>query len=154
MDFFFSNAFFLCATLSTPAILFLFINMKLNKNYFSLIIITLEWKFLTLISNFFFFFYKKYLGRGLLEEEVHQEVKEESLENKQEQYYWHQFVVTQRRLAVGPGSSPPTCRARCGRCDPCRPVHVAIQPGLSRPLEYYPEAWRCKCGNKLFMPWL
>ncbi|KAG0455059.1 hypothetical protein HPP92_024351 [Vanilla planifolia] len=53
---------------------------------------------------------------------------------------------------TGPGSSPPTCRWRCGQCAPCRPVHVAIQPGRSVPLEYYPEAWRCKCANKLFMP--
>ncbi|KAL1199967.1 EPIDERMAL PATTERNING FACTOR-like protein 4 [Cardamine amara subsp. amara] len=52
----------------------------------------------------------------------------------------------------GPGSSPPTCRSKCGRCQPCKPVHVPIQPGLSIPLEYYPEAWRCKCGNKLYMP--
>ncbi|THU59414.1 hypothetical protein C4D60_Mb07t01910 [Musa balbisiana] len=59
--------------------------------------------------------------------------------------------VARRRLA-GPGSSPPTCRDRCGRCFPCWPVHVVIQPGRSVPLEYYPEAWRCKCGSKLFMP--
>ncbi|XP_062104990.1 EPIDERMAL PATTERNING FACTOR-like protein 5 [Humulus lupulus] len=57
----------------------------------------------------------------------------------------------EKRLA-GPGSSPPTCRSKCGRCSPCKAVHVPIQPGLSFPLEYYPEAWRCKCGNKLFMP--
>ncbi|KAF6141189.1 hypothetical protein GIB67_018279 [Kingdonia uniflora] len=50
------------------------------------------------------------------------------------------------------GSSPPSCRSKCGRCWPCRAVRVAIQPGRSVPLEYYPEAWRCKCGNKLFMP--
>ncbi|CAM8893456.1 unnamed protein product [Rhodiola kirilowii] len=56
-----------------------------------------------------------------------------------------------RRL-IGPGSYPPSCRSKCGRCVPCRPVHVPIQPGLSKPLEYYPEAWRCKCGNNLFMP--
>uniref|UniRef100_A0A5B6YXJ9 Epidermal patterning factor-like protein n=1 Tax=Davidia involucrata TaxID=16924 RepID=A0A5B6YXJ9_DAVIN len=60
-------------------------------------------------------------------------------------------VVSERRL-VGPGSSPPTCRSKCGKCSPCKPVHVPIQPGLSIPLEYYPVAWRCKCGNKLFMP--
>ncbi|XP_060180691.1 EPIDERMAL PATTERNING FACTOR-like protein 4 [Lycium barbarum] len=60
-------------------------------------------------------------------------------------------VVTQRRLS-GPGSSPPTCRSKCGRCSPCKPVRVSIQPGLSFTLEYYPEAWRCKCGNNLFMP--
>ncbi|KAK3042216.1 hypothetical protein RJ639_001336 [Escallonia herrerae] len=60
-------------------------------------------------------------------------------------------AMTRRRLG-GPGSSPPTCRSKCGRCSPCRPVQVPIQPGLSIPLEYYPEAWRCKCGSKLFMP--
>ncbi|MCE5167194.1 hypothetical protein HAX54_041981 [Datura stramonium] len=60
-------------------------------------------------------------------------------------------VVTQRRLS-GPGSSPPTCRSKCGRCSPCKPVRVSIQPGFSLTLEYYPEAWRCKCGNNLFMP--
>uniref|UniRef100_A0A7N0UCD1 Epidermal patterning factor-like protein n=1 Tax=Kalanchoe fedtschenkoi TaxID=63787 RepID=A0A7N0UCD1_KALFE len=59
--------------------------------------------------------------------------------------------VIMRRL-IGPGSSPPSCRSKCGRCAPCRPVHVPIQPGLTKPLEYYPEAWRCKCGNNLFMP--
>ncbi|WCJ23858.1 EPIDERMAL PATTERNING FACTOR-like protein 4 [Euphorbia peplus] len=59
--------------------------------------------------------------------------------------------LSQKRLG-GPGSSPPTCRSKCGRCSPCKPVHVPIQPGFSMPLEYYPEAWRCKCGNKLFMP--
>ncbi|KAG2239230.1 hypothetical protein Bca4012_023988 [Brassica carinata] len=52
----------------------------------------------------------------------------------------------------GPGSSPPTCRSKCGKCQPCKPVHVPIQPGMSIPLEYYPEAWRCKCGDKLFLP--
>ncbi|CAN1129034.1 EPIDERMAL PATTERNING FACTOR-like protein 4 [Linum perenne] len=52
----------------------------------------------------------------------------------------------------GPGSWPPTCRSKCGGCGPCKPVHVPVQPGVSFPLEYYPEAWRCKCGNKLFMP--
>ncbi|KAH9682481.1 EPIDERMAL PATTERNING FACTOR-like protein 4 [Citrus sinensis] len=60
-------------------------------------------------------------------------------------------VLDQKRIS-GPGSSPPTCRSKCGRCSPCKPVHVPIQPGLSMPLEYYPEAWRCNCGNKLFMP--
>ncbi|XVE65953.1 hypothetical protein DITRI_Ditri08aG0041600 [Diplodiscus trichospermus] len=61
-----------------------------------------------------------------------------------------QFLV-QNRLG-GPGSSPPSCRSKCGNCSPCKPVHVPIQPGCSMPLEYYPEAWRCKCGKKLFMP--
>ncbi|KAG5236615.1 hypothetical protein OIU77_014444 [Salix suchowensis] len=61
------------------------------------------------------------------------------------------LVLTQKRLG-GPGSSPPSCRSKCDKCSPCKPVHVPIQRGLSMPLEYYPEAWRCKCGNKLFLP--
>ncbi|AEE76680.1 EPIDERMAL PATTERNING FACTOR-like protein 5 [Arabidopsis thaliana] len=60
-------------------------------------------------------------------------------------------IVDQKRLG-GPGSVPPMCRLKCGKCEPCKAVHVPIQPGLIMPLEYYPEAWRCKCGNKLFMP--
>ena len=60
-------------------------------------------------------------------------------------------VGDQKRFG-GPGSSPPSCISKCGWCSPCVPVHVPVQPGLIIRLEYYPEAWRCKCGNKLFMP--
>ncbi|CAM8991758.1 hypothetical protein QQ045_008914 [Rhodiola kirilowii] len=56
------------------------------------------------------------------------------------------------RRMMGPGSHPPNCRSKCGPCAPCRPVHVPVRPGLSKPLDYYPEAWRCKCGNSLFIP--
>lgn len=58
-----------------------------------------------------------------------------------------------RRMLRGLGSSPPRCSSKCGRCTPCRPVHVAVPPGTPVTAEYYPEAWRCKCGNKLYMPW-
>ncbi|MCL7022705.1 hypothetical protein MKW94_013536 [Papaver nudicaule] len=51
-----------------------------------------------------------------------------------------------------PGSSPPRCTSKCGKCRPCKPVHVPIPPGTPVTTEYYPEAWRCKCGNKLYMP--
>ncbi|CAN6462906.1 unnamed protein product [Victoria cruziana] len=61
-----------------------------------------------------------------------------------------QFSGSTRRKLIG--SVPPTCRYKCGLCSPCRAVHVPIQPGWSSPMEYYPEAWRCQCGNKLFMP--
>ncbi|KAL1536114.1 hypothetical protein AAHA92_28814 [Salvia divinorum] len=54
--------------------------------------------------------------------------------------------------SVGPGSSPPSCRSKCGWCTPCEAVHVAIHPGFSSKLEYYPEAWRCKCRDKIFIP--
>ncbi|KAK2652970.1 hypothetical protein Ddye_012826 [Dipteronia dyeriana] len=57
-----------------------------------------------------------------------------------------------RRFLSGPGSSPPRCMLKCGRCTPCRPVHVPVPPGTPVTAEYYPEAWRCKCGNKLYMP--
>ncbi|XP_045830598.1 EPIDERMAL PATTERNING FACTOR-like protein 5 isoform X2 [Trifolium pratense] len=57
-----------------------------------------------------------------------------------------------RRLLGGPGSFPPRCNGKCGKCTPCRPVHVPVPPGTPVTAEYYPEAWRCKCGNKLYMP--
>ncbi|XP_051152703.1 EPIDERMAL PATTERNING FACTOR-like protein 5 [Andrographis paniculata] len=50
------------------------------------------------------------------------------------------------------GSSPPTCRSKCGKCAPCTPVRVPVRPGFDLLLEYYPEAWRCKCGDQIFMP--
>ncbi|XAR60807.1 hypothetical protein NMG60_11034326 [Bertholletia excelsa] len=58
----------------------------------------------------------------------------------------------QRRFLSGPGSSPPRCASKCGNCTPCKPVHVPVPPGTPVTAEYYPEAWRCKCGNKLYMP--
>ncbi|XP_020216936.1 EPIDERMAL PATTERNING FACTOR-like protein 6 [Cajanus cajan] len=57
-----------------------------------------------------------------------------------------------RKFLRGPGSSPPLCTSKCGSCTPCRPVHVTVPPGTPVTAEYYPEAWRCKCGNKLSMP--
>ncbi|KAF7120330.1 hypothetical protein RHSIM_Rhsim13G0061100 [Rhododendron simsii] len=59
---------------------------------------------------------------------------------------------TRRRLLGGPGSWPPRCMSKCGRCSPCKPIHVPVPPGTPVTTEYYPEAWRCKCGNRLFMP--
>lgn len=57
-----------------------------------------------------------------------------------------------RQWLSGPGSSPPRCKSKCGKCTPCKPVHVPVPPGTPVTTEYYPEAWRCKCGNKLYMP--
>lgn len=59
-----------------------------------------------------------------------------------------------RRLLTseGPGSYPPRCTSKCGSCSPCYPVHVAVPPGVPVTTEYYPEAWRCRCGNRLYMP--
>ncbi|CAA6658499.1 unnamed protein product [Spirodela intermedia] len=53
-----------------------------------------------------------------------------------------------RRARVVPAHVPRQVR----QVLPCRPVHVAVHPGRIIPLDYYPEAWRCKCGSKLFMP--
>ncbi|KAA8549493.1 hypothetical protein F0562_001177 [Nyssa sinensis] len=57
-----------------------------------------------------------------------------------------------RRFLSGPGSWPPRCTSKCGGCTPCKPVHVPVPPGTPVTTEYYPEAWRCKCGNKLYIP--
>ncbi|KAF1863980.1 hypothetical protein Lal_00031123 [Lupinus albus] len=58
-----------------------------------------------------------------------------------------------RRLLVGgAGSFPPRCTSKCGNCTPCKPVHVPVPPGTPVTAEYYPEAWRCKCANKYYMP--
>ncbi|KAF3547676.1 hypothetical protein DY000_02001594 [Brassica cretica] len=57
-----------------------------------------------------------------------------------------------RRILRGLGSSPPRCTSKCEGCTPCKPVHVPVPSGTPVTAEYYPEAWRCKCGNKLYMP--
>ncbi|XP_042518292.1 EPIDERMAL PATTERNING FACTOR-like protein 4 [Macadamia integrifolia] len=84
--------------------------------------------------------------------QIHQLVRKETEETKRGNWLQvrEQFLI-QRRLS-GPGSSPPTCRSKCGKCSPCKAVRVPIQPDRKILLEYYPEAWRCKCGNKYFMP--
>ncbi|GLJ44245.1 hypothetical protein SUGI_0924490 [Cryptomeria japonica] len=69
-----------------------------------------------------------------------------------EDWSWRESRIISARELSGLGSHPPSCRSKCGKCVPCKPVRVPIHPGRNRPLEYYPEAWRCKCGNKLYMP--
>nr|XP_012575412.1 EPIDERMAL PATTERNING FACTOR-like protein 4 [Cicer arietinum] len=71
-------------------------------------------------------------------------------------------VVTSRSLLDGLGSHPPSCIGKCGTCTPCEPILVTIPPvsapTMSAPLrtivmiEYYPQAWRCTCGGKLYPP--
>ncbi|KAJ1285995.1 hypothetical protein BS78_03G320200 [Paspalum vaginatum] len=63
-----------------------------------------------------------------------------------------QWRRRRRLLTEAPGSYPPRCTSKCGDCSPCYPVHVAVPPGVPVTTEYYPEAWRCKCGNRLYMP--
>ncbi|CAL9202374.1 EPIDERMAL PATTERNING FACTOR-like protein 4 [Musa acuminata AAA Group] len=62
-------------------------------------------------------------------------------------------VAMRRRGLMGPGSHPPRCTSRCGACTPCWPVHVPVPPRApADAAEYYPEAWRCKCGGRLYVP--
>ncbi|KAH9554335.1 hypothetical protein CY35_08G058400 [Sphagnum magellanicum] len=66
--------------------------------------------------------------------------------------YSHEQQQHPHRLLIG--SSPPTCRGKCDLCQPCKPVHVIIAaPRVTiTEQEYYPEVWRCQCGNMLYMP--
>lgn len=63
-----------------------------------------------------------------------------------------EMMHAHRRVLVG--SSAPTCRGSCGLCQPCQPVHVVIGvPHVAiTQQEYYPEVWRCACGNMLYIP--
>ncbi|KAJ1263351.1 hypothetical protein BS78_09G177700 [Paspalum vaginatum] len=62
------------------------------------------------------------------------------------------YAGRRRLLSGGPGSHPPRCTSKCGSCSPCYPVHVSVPPGVLVTTEYYPEAWRCKCRDQLYMP--
>ncbi|KAJ0809472.1 putative EPIDERMAL PATTERNING FACTOR-like protein [Helianthus annuus] len=76
----------------------------------------------------------------------------QDIANSEKETLWAWTTTTSRRRLTGPGSSPPRCAWKCGRCTPCKPVHVPVPPGNPVTAEYYPEAWRCKCGNRLYMP--
>ncbi|XP_076927881.1 uncharacterized protein LOC143591600 [Bidens hawaiensis] len=85
-------------------------------------------------------------------EYIHFEIKDVADNEKGSWWPWTMVTTTSRRRLAGPGSSPPRCAWKCGRCTPCKPVHVPVPPGNPVTAEYYPEAWRCKCGNRLYMP--
>ncbi|KAL7247192.1 hypothetical protein ACSBR2_002164 [Camellia fascicularis] len=89
----------------------------------------------------------------VLEKMNGQEILASSKGNKREASSSLKLGGGTRRFLRGPGSSPPQCMSKCGTCTPCKPVHVAVPPpGTPVTAEYYPEAWRCKCGNKLYKP--
>ncbi|XP_027186314.1 uncharacterized protein [Cicer arietinum] len=63
-------------------------------------------------------------------------------------------------------SEPPSCINKCETCNPCEPTLVILAP-VSSPSVFdrsvsapptempeqphsYPNAWRCKCGDKLY----
>ncbi|KAH7404780.1 hypothetical protein KP509_15G042300 [Ceratopteris richardii] len=50
------------------------------------------------------------------------------------------------------GSKPPSCISKCNGCHPCVPLRISVPPGNPSLSEYYPEAWRCKCHGKFYMP--
>ncbi|OMP02324.1 EPIDERMAL PATTERNING FACTOR-like protein 4 [Corchorus olitorius] len=86
-------------------------------------------------------------------QEIAEERKHEENINVEEEFHGVVLPLSlARRFLSGPGSSPPRCTSKCGSCTPCKPVHVPVPPGTPVTAEYYPEAWRCKCGNKLYMP--
>ncbi|RHN59889.1 hypothetical protein MtrunA17_Chr4g0019101 [Medicago truncatula] len=58
--------------------------------------------------------------------------------------------VLSRRLLSITGSHPPNCINRCDNCTPCKRVIVPTHPPQSA--GYYPTSWKCKCGNKLYLP--
>ncbi|KAG6583315.1 EPIDERMAL PATTERNING FACTOR-like protein 6, partial [Cucurbita argyrosperma subsp. sororia] len=63
-----------------------------------------------------------------------------------------QELTLPRRGLGGPGSSPPNCASKCGSCTPCTTVLVSVTPGPPGIGDDFPEVWRCKCGNKIYMP--
>ncbi|KAL7589812.1 hypothetical protein Lser_V15G39616 [Lactuca serriola] len=83
---------------------------------------------------------------------VHDHIHDLSFRGKEEEMIRSTITTMRRRTLSGLGSSPPRCAWKCGRCTPCKPIHVTVPPGKPVTMEYYPEAWRCKCGNKLYMP--
>ncbi|KAK1426880.1 hypothetical protein QVD17_15560 [Tagetes erecta] len=124
-------------------------------------------KLLFIIIIFFFFFFTsicifknphpslvsrfELASKDQMTTDLHLQVQDIVHYEKKTMLTW--TTTTSRRRLTGPGSSPPRCAWRCGRCTPCKAVHVSVPPGTPVTAEYYPEAWRCKCGNRLYMPW-
>ncbi|CAA7402902.1 unnamed protein product [Spirodela intermedia] len=52
------------------------------------------------------------------------------------------------------GSSPPSCRRKCGACLPCAPVQVpaAAARAQLQYANYEPEGWKCQCGSSFYNP--
>ncbi|KAJ0786013.1 putative EPIDERMAL PATTERNING FACTOR-like protein [Helianthus annuus] len=59
-------------------------------------------------------------------------------------------------------SSPPSCMNKCENCTPCEATLVnPLDPKLidykdqslwEHNYNYYPQVWKCKCGDKLYEP--
>ncbi|KAE8126040.1 hypothetical protein FH972_020793 [Carpinus fangiana] len=77
-------------------------------------------------------------------------VIDKEFEKRREEERW---MSLGRRFLIG--SSPPQCTSKCGKCTPCKPVLVRVPPRTpvtSDSEPYDPLVWRCKCGNKLYIP--
>jgi len=65
-----------------------------------------------------------------------------------------------RKMVIG--SKPPACLNKCMNCRPCIATLVVSQKRKSYRVSsrgddddtYYLLAWKCRCGNKVFQPWL
>ncbi|XP_078432017.1 EPIDERMAL PATTERNING FACTOR-like protein 4 [Wolffia australiana] len=59
---------------------------------------------------------------------------------------------SERWAAVG--SSPPSCRRKCGGCAPCAAVQIpaAARPARVDYANYVPEGWKCQCGSSFYNP--
>ncbi|KAK9923132.1 hypothetical protein M0R45_031565 [Rubus argutus] len=61
--------------------------------------------------------------------------------------------LQQTKLVMGSG--PPSCYMKCQGCTPCTATLVTVPAHHPRGEEdepYYPQTWRCKCGDRLFDP--
>ncbi|KAL3350457.1 hypothetical protein AABB24_023088, partial [Solanum stoloniferum] len=52
------------------------------------------------------------------------------------------------------GSIPVACHSKCYQCMPCMPIQVLIEEDNDEQNneQYYPQVWRCSCGDKVFSP--
>eukprot|EP00250_Pteridium_aquilinum_P034876 c824_g1_i1 orf=362-763(+) len=83
--------------------------------------------------------------------------KEDTMEEKKAPAFVKHRPLSEMRTLLG--SSPPRCVKRCGSCTPCKstvvPIHINVEgsftPSKSES-EYYPVAWRCQCGGKIYYP--
>lgn len=61
--------------------------------------------------------------------------------------------LQQTKLVMGSG--PPSCYMKCQGCTPCTATLVKVpahHPHGEEDEPYYPQTWRCKCGDRLFDP--
>ncbi|KAF2294442.1 hypothetical protein GH714_011441 [Hevea brasiliensis] len=50
------------------------------------------------------------------------------------------------------GSFPAKCHSKCNQCKPCKPVQVSVPAMELKENDYYPQVWKCICGEDIFSP--